>query len=225
MRIMTSLLLMAALSPSAHAAGDTTKFEGVQVECAQVGEITFGTSGRWPGCRVTRGRWVGTINYIDLYQAQYCLGGDTGTCDQRALVIFGNRAYMPEAKALLVRVDTATTEYEDPLIVISGDERIMSLSAHDATGAMSKNYYLWRTDHWIPMEAQDWQHGLSGKLPADTSVRQSASPDLETMHARVNLFHPDDADCCPTGGLADVELELKKEQFAVRQVTVGQVSQ
>lgn len=221
MRILTILLLMAALSPSVHAADEVTGFDGVQVECAQVGGITFGPGGRWPSCHVTRGRWVGTIDFIDLYQAQYCLGKTGESCDQRAQVIFGNRAYTPEAKALLVRIDPGATAYDDPLIVISGDERVMSLSAHDPAGALSKSYYLWRSDHWMPMDAQGWQHGLAGKLPVGASVRQAAWPDLETMSARVNLFRENDADCCPTGGLANVELGLVKETFAIRQVKVG----
>ena len=215
------LLLVALVATPVYAAGDVTKFEGVQQECAQVGDITFGPGGRWASCNVTRGRWIATLNFMDLYQAQYCLGKNEEACDQRALVIFSNRAYTPDAKALLVRIDEGAMEYDDPLVVISGDESVMSISAHSPAGVVAKSYYLWRIDHWVAMDAQGWLHGLYAHLPKGASVRQAAWPDLETMSAQVSLFRMDDADCCPTGGVAKVELGLAKEKFAIQQVKVS----
>lgn len=225
MRMTFALILMMAVSTAAHTAGDLTPFAGVQEECAQVGNITFGSNGRWASCRVTRGRWIATLDFMDLYQAQYCLGKNVSknvdTCDQRALVIFSNRAYTPDAKALVVRIDEGTTEYDDPMVVASGDESIMSVSAHNSAGILAKSYYLWRTDRWVAMDAQGWLNGLYLHLPNGTSARRVAWPDLETMSAQVSLFRPDDADCCPTGGMAEVELGLEKEQFAVKQVKLS----
>lgn len=215
------LLLTLLVLPPAYAAGDVTKFEGVQQECAQVGEITFGPGGRWAQCRVTRGRWLATMDFLDLYQAQYCLGKNAETCDQRALVIFGNRAYTPEAKALLIRIDDGQVEYADPLVVISGNESVMGLSVRKPGGELTKNYYLWRADQWVAMDAQGWLQDLTARLPSGMSVRQTAWPDLETMTAQVRLFRADDLDCCPSGGLASVELGVAQTMFMIKQVKVG----
>lgn len=229
MRIFFALILMMVVSTATHAAGDMTQFAGVQEECAQVGNITFGPNGRWASCRVTRGRWIATLDFMDLYQAQYCLSKNVSNnveaCDQRALVIFSNRAYTPDAKALMVRIDEGATEYDDPMVVASGDESIMSVSARNSTGILAKSYYLWRTDHWVAMDAKSWLNGLSAHLPKGTAARQVAWPNLETMSAKVSLFRPDDADCCPTGGMAEVELGLVKEQFAVKQVKLSLMSE
>lgn len=220
MRIIFSLLLVVLLTPPVHAAGDLVPFAGVQEECVQVGDITFGPGGRWASCHVTQGRWLATIDFMDLYQAQYCLGKNAETCEQRALVIFANRAYKPEAKALLVRIDDGAVKYDDPLVVISDGESVMAVSMHNPAGGVVNSYYLWRGGQWIAMDAQGWLHGLSAYLPDGASVRQAAWPDLETMSAQVNLFRTGDADCCPSGGMANVELGLVKEQFVVKRVKV-----
>lgn len=221
MRTIFLLMLAALVSTPVHAAGDSVPFAGVQQECVQVGDITFGPGGRWANCRVTRGRWFATLDFLDLYQVQYCLGKNAETCDQRALVIFANRAYTKDAKALLVRIEDGATEYDDPLVVGSDQETVMGVSTRNPAGDVAKSYYLWRTDHWVAMDGQGWLHGLSARLPNGASVRQAALPDLETMSAQVSLFRAGDADCCPTGGLAKVELGLVKEQFAVKQVQVS----
>jgi len=158
MRIISALPLLVALLPlSVHAKGNQVEFAGVQKECVQVGKITFGPGGRWANCHVTRGRWVATIDFTDLYQAQYCLGKNEQTCDQRAMVIFANRAYKPTAKVLLTRIDKGGTEYDDPLVVSSPNGRAMVVTARTPNGADTKNYYRWQTDHWIPMNEKDGQ--------------------------------------------------------------------
>src|SRR5512133_776147 len=106
MRIaFAGLLIAAVVSSPVHAGGNVTKFEGVQEHCVQVGKIKFGAKARWANCSVTRGRWVATLDFIDMYQAQYCLGKVAGVCEQRAQVLFGNRAYTPKAKMMLQRID------------------------------------------------------------------------------------------------------------------------
>jgi hypothetical protein len=222
MMIRTIFLLLLAMlitNPARAAEAETLPFANVQVECNQVGEITFGPGGHWAHCHTIRGRWVATMDLLDTYQAQYCLGKDENSCDQKALVIFANRAYTPEAAVLLVRVDDGTITYDDPLVVESGDESVMSITSHDAAGVATRNFYLWRVDHWQAMKGQELQRELSAFLPKGSSVRQaSVFPDLETMSTQVSLFQPKDADCCPSGGKANVEFGLEKEQFTIKQV-------
>lgn len=171
MRTLSALLLLVALAPlPLHAKGKPVAFAGIQKECVQVGKITFGPGGRWANCQVTRGRWVATIDFMDLYQAQYCLGKDEQTCDQRALVIFSNRAYKPTAKALLVRVDKGGTEYDDPMVVSSSNGRAMLITTRTADGAGEMTYYRWRTDRWIPMAEKDGQDFFTD-LPDKVTVR------------------------------------------------------
>lgn len=204
---------------------ETVPFEDVQYECKQVGGVKFGANAQWRNCHVTRGRWVATIDFLDIYQAQYCLGSTPDGCQQRAQVLFANRAYTPDATVLLVRMDEAGTSYADPLIVNSGNDSVMSMTSHNAAGAATTQYYVWRTDHWATMDVQHWQQDLQALLPKGTSMREiSALPDLESMSAEVILFKSSDADCCPSGGIANIVLGLgsndEKVQFTVKQVNI-----
>jgi hypothetical protein len=222
--IFCGILFSFSAQAATETALETVPFEGVQHECKQVGGIKFGANAQWANCHVTRGRWVATIDFLDMYQAQYCLGNTPESCEQRAQVLFANRAYTPDASVLLARLDEAGTTYSDPMVVNSGDDSVMGMGSHNAAGVAASRYYVWRSNHWLEMEAQHWQHDLQAALPKGTSSRLSALPDLETMSADVKLFKASDADCCPSGGVAKVAIglasEVEKAQFTVKQVSI-----
>lgn len=219
MRIaFVSLLLAAVVSLPVHAGGDVTKFEGVQEHCVQVGKIKFGANARWSNCSVTKGRWFATLDFLDLYQAQYCLGKGDGECETRALLVFANRAYTPNAKVILQRIDPGAADYDDPLLVQTKYGDILTLSARFPDASVSKSYYRWRSGHWIPVDARAWLRDLSKQLPKGQSIKAGAWPDADSMSAQATLY--------TTGGsgasdkVAEVELGLANDRFTVKKVTL-----
>jgi hypothetical protein len=221
LRFILLFLLAYLTSGSVYAAEEVIPFEGVQSSCVQVGGITFGPNGRWANCQVMRGRWVVTIDFLDMYQAQYCLGNTPDSCEQRAQVMFANHQYTKNATVLLVRLDEAGTKYDDPIVVNVGDESVMSMASHNPNDELDKRYFIWRTNHWVAMESQTWKQDLASYFPKGTSARQaSIFPDLVTMSTEVSLFNTNDADCCPTAGMASIEFDVEAEQFKVKQVKV-----
>ena len=212
--------LVALLTSSpVHAIGDTTALLNLQEECAQVGDISFGSSGRWADCQVTRGRWISTIDLIDMYQTQYCLGSGQGTCEQRALLLFGNRAYTPGAKLLFQRIDPATVTYDDPLVVKNDYGYLLTVSTRLADGDQSNNYFLWQARQWIPVNSQGWLKDLAKRLPAGVAARKGGWPSMDTMSAKVRLYHKGEADCCASAGVANVELRLTQKRLSLTKVT------
>lgn len=226
MRIIFLWILMLTIKAYAGTGAtplETVPFDGVQHECKQVSGISFGANGHWASCHVTRGRWVATIDFLDLYQAQYCLGNAPESCEQTAQVIFANRAYTPDAAVLLVRLDEAGTSYTDPLVVNSDNDSVMGMTSQNAAGLVSTQYFVWSTNHWLKMDAQNWQHDLQALLPKSSTMRNtSARPDLETMSAKVPLFNAQDADCCPSGGVAKITLSLNTASLATSGLTTRQ---
>jgi hypothetical protein len=209
------LLLAAVLSSPVHARGDAIKFEGVQEQCVQVGKIKFGAHTRFADCSVTKGRWFATLDFVDMYQARYCLGGGNGECQQRALLVFSNRAYKADAQLMLQRIDAGAAEYDDPLLIQTKYGDILTLSAQFPDGSASKSYYLWRTRRWIPVDAHAWVRDLAKRLPKGTTLAAgNAWPDIDTMSVRANL----DRAGSPASEVADVELALTKERFVVKNV-------
>ena len=222
---VAGLLLALLVSTPVHAIGNMTALSVVQEDCAQVGDISFGENRRWADCQVTRGRWVATIDLIDMYQAQYCLGNGQATCNQRALLVFGNRAYTPNAQLLVQRIDPEGTRYDDPLVVTNEYGRILTISAHLPDGSTSGNYYFWQAGQWLPIDTQAWLKDLAKRLPAGVRARKEILPDVDTMSASVRLYRKGDEDCCASAGVANVELGLAKRRFSLRKLNVSKTAE
>ena len=221
MRIVFAGLLLAALvSPPVHA-GDVTKFEGVQERCVQVGKIKFGPNAKFTQCNVTKGRWVATLDFIDMYQAQYCLGKVAGECEQRAFLLFGNRAYTPNAKLMLQRIDPGATEYDDPRLVQTKYGDILTLSARQPDGSESKSYFRWQSGRWAPVESRAWLRELAKQLPKGEAVTAAVWPDIDTMSAQAKLQRAGGA---ASDKSAKIELAVSNDRFTVKKVTLTQAA-
>ncbi len=213
------LLISTAFSMPVHARGDVTDFEGVQERCVQVGKIKFGANSRYSDCTVTHGRWFATLDILDMYQAQYCLGNGDGVCEQRAFLVFANRAYTPKAKLLLQRIDPGAAEYDDPLVVQTKYGDILTLTARFADGRMSKSYYRWHSGRWIAIEARGWLRELSKRLPKGETIKAEAWPDADSMRAQATLQSADGSGAGDK--VAEVELAVANDRFTVKQVSLG----
>jgi len=224
MRIaLAGLLLSALVSSPVYAKGDVVKFEGVQEQCVQAGKIKFGAKTKWTDCSVTRGRWVATLDFIDMYQAQYCLGKVAGECDQRAFTLFGNRAYTPNAKVMLQRIDPGATVYDDPRLVQTKYGDILTLAAHFPDGSVSKTYYRWQSGQWKPVEARGWLRDLARQLPKGEAIKASAVwPDIDSMSAQAKLYHAGGSNA--SDKTAKIELSVAKDRFTVKKVTLAQAT-
>lgn len=223
MRIALAVsLLSAVVSLPVHAGSKMIKFEGVQENCVQAGKVKFGAGTKWSDCRVTRGRWVVTLDFIDMYQAQYCLGKSAGECDRRAFTLFGNRAYTPKAKVMLQRIDPAGTEYDDPLVIQTKYGDIMTLSARLPDGSHSKSYYRWQSGHWKSVEARGWLRELSRQLPKGETIKTEVWPDVDSMSAQAKLSRSGGADA--RDQVARIELGVVNDKFTVKKVTLAQTA-
>jgi len=178
------LLISAVVSLPVHAGSDVIKFEGVQENCVQVGKIKFGANAKWTDCSVTKGRWFATVGFMDMYQAQYCLGKGNGECDQRAFLVFANRAYTPNAKVVLQRFDAGAAKYEDPVLIQTKFGNVLTLTARFPDGSESKSYYRYQSGRWKQVDARAWLQDLSRKLPKGETVNAAVWPDIDTMSAQ-----------------------------------------
>lgn len=154
--LMAPLALAVLLSPPAHARGVNVEFSKVKEGCVETRDITFGPKGRWAECRVTRRDWVVTIGLLDFYQLQYCLGGSSGDCEQQALLIFANRAYNPEARLVLQRIDPGATQYGEPLVIETREGTALMISAQPPGADEVRRHYLWQGSRWVPVRPGPW---------------------------------------------------------------------
>lgn len=216
--VFAGLFMAAVVATPAYALGDLTAFSDLQQECAQAGGVSFGEGGRWANCQVTRGRWVSTIDFIDMYQAQYCLGGGEGKCQNQALTLYGNRAYTPIARVQVQRIDPAGTVYDDPLVIANEFGYILTVAAHLPDGSSDKSYYRWHTDHWTPIDARAWQVDLAKRLPEGVTAKRIDWPNADGMSVRASLSRSGEA-----AGVAEIELGVANERFALKKVSFAPV--
>lgn len=151
-----------AAAPESRPAAVLPAFAAIQQSCLAAGpQVAAALAGS--ACRVSKGRWFSTIGHDDLYQAQYCLheATDPATCRRRALLLFANRAYTPEARLLLERVDGAGVDYEDPQVFATPSGYLLALSATAAPAATQTSYYLWLDGKWAPLDAAAAQARLA----------------------------------------------------------------
>jgi hypothetical protein len=132
---------------------------------------------------------VATLDFIDMYQAQYCLGKGAGECDQQAFTLFGNRAYTPNAKVMLQRIDPGATKYDDPVVIQTKYGDILALAAHLPDGSESKRYYRWQSGQWKPVKARGWLRDLAKHLPKGEVINAVAGwPNFDSMSAQATLY-------------------------------------
>lgn len=217
MQGLVALVFLAVAAP-AHGAGSTAPFPALQEKCMQVGAVTLGERGRWSHCAVTKARWMATVDLIDQYQVHYCLSRSAGACEQRALLVFGNRAYTPRAQLLILRVDPGSTEYEEPLVVKTEYGRLLALAVARPGSGREISYHVWRGGRWRPVEARGWLRTLGAKLPRGLRpLPATVWPDIDRMAAEVPVQHEQAMGRART---AHVELAVKGDRFVVKSVTV-----
>ena len=166
------LLLALAISP-ARAEDPRTAFPLSQDHCVAIGQVSFGPQGAWPHCRVVKTGWFATIYPLDLYQTQYCLGRTAGSCEQTALLLFANRAYQPQARLLLQRLEPGRQDFDDPYLLHSPHGVSMRLTMRSAGNQASKRYYVWQNERWLPLAPSSWQERDARRQAAAAALKLS----------------------------------------------------
>jgi hypothetical protein len=93
----------------------------------------------------------------------------------------------------------------------------------DGTGAGNESeYYLWNKEkeEWQRIDSETWLKDVGERIPPELHIWKGIWPDLKHMTAEIGLYRDGDANCCPTGGSALIELAIDHGKFFVKSVTV-----
>jgi hypothetical protein len=211
-RLLSFLFLVGGFLPGhSQAARDKVEFEGLQDKCVSVPALMKQGDKQPPGCSVTRGRWFATLDFLDQYQVQYCYGKGGEGCISRALLLFSNRAYAPEARLLVHSAGPGDTRYDDPLVVSTGRMHLMQLIARSSAGE-GKTYFLWRKPRWVALDSRAWLREVEARLPRGSRIEGDSGVDLETMTSRVMVSGPRGREPI------DVRLEVSGVRFKIKSI-------
>jgi hypothetical protein len=192
-------------------------------------------------CRVSEFGEFGAVDGETYYYAIYCLiPSDTtenGECGDysfiaryhraRGLAVFVRNPSSENARLLFERVDReiAMVYSEKPEIVRNSAGTLLYLPvAFDGTGhGNDSDYYLREAGEWVPIEAAAWLAELGRRIPAGLGIWKGVWPDLRTMQAEAGLYRADDANCCPTGGIARIRLAIRSRQLVIDSVVIDKI--
>ncbi len=109
-----------------------------------------------------------------------------------------------------------------PALVQSPAGPLLEVQGHyDGTGDFNAGMVFRVSDgSLVELDADSWTDALARRLPKDLQVWKGVYLDYRSFRAATSLWRPHDANCCPTGGRAQISFRLQGEVLAIDQVTV-----
>jgi Ankyrin repeats (3 copies)/Ankyrin repeats (many copies) len=212
-------------------------------QCIEFGQVKVGPG---PGpdadareCAVMDAGVIGAKAGQTFYFALYCLtpasAGPAENCQQRrerspeyfttdALAVFVQGGADPDLHPLFVRADAeiGMFNYGRPSLFSATGEELLLLPIQltGTGGGNASELYRWDGLAWQQMDTQSWLAELKQRLPGDRQIWKGVWPNLRTLEAVVPLYQRNDANCCPTGGTALVELGVIGQRFNLNSVRI-----
>lgn len=190
-------------------------------------------------CRVSEFGEFGAIDGQTYYYALYCLipnyTPDNSKCNddstfiagyyrQLGLAVFVGDSLSGSASLLFERAtsDVGTLVYEKPQIIGTVDRTLLYLNIRvDGTGHYNASeYFVRESGAWAPVESEEWLKDLGQRLPAGLEIWKGVWPDLKTMTAVAGLYRSGDANCCPSGGTAQIGLAIESRRFVLKSLAI-----
>lgn len=167
-------------------------------------------------CRVTEQGSFGTLGEQAQAYALYCL--DPGPkeegrpCDTAGVALFSVEARTGKAVRWLMQADGdgGGNVYMKPELLHAGSTQLLHLPVSvPGTGGFNTSS-LFRRDgtRWIEVDDTSWEKDLAAQLPKGLAAWKGIWPDWKRMHASTGMYRAKDANCCATGGRAEIALAL-----------------
>ena len=207
--------------------------------CVDFSQIKYGEDSiDYGDCRVSESGEIGKINNHTYYYALYCVipshSIKEGTCDsqtfnaryfkKRGLAIFVQEGANEKARLLnsYVCPDIGLYVYDKPDIIKNAFGVILYVPiALDGTGhGNDSEYYIWEDRRWHKIDSVNWLEDLRKRLPSDVELWKGIWPNVQDMTAKAPLYQKGDANCCPSGGTAEITLSVENKQFIIKSMEI-----
>jgi hypothetical protein len=236
---MPALLSSSSQKIAPNSRSSESSVSAIRDHCIDFAEVKKGDgTDDYRDCAVSDFSEFGAVEGQTYYYALYCLipsySRDGAKCGdnsfearyhrQRGVAIFTQDRPDGAVRLLFERVepDIGTLRYDKPEIVQASVGTLLYVPiALDGTGVGNESeYYVRGKGEWKPIEAKEWLNDLVQRVPPELKIRKGVWPDLQAMRAEAGLYRERDANCCPTGGVAKIQLEIRAERFVIAAVSI-----
>ena len=107
--------------------------------------------------------------------------------------------------------------YKPPRLIAEDGTALLHLPGL-AGGSGARNadlLYRLSAQGWQEVETESWWDALSARLPPGLEVSQAVEYDFAEPTARADLWRETDANCCPTGGRAWLDLRIEGQSVVL----------
>ncbi|MFO1183388.1 MAG: lysozyme inhibitor LprI family protein [Bauldia sp.] len=136
-------------------------------------------------------------------------------------------AVFEEIEGGRLRLVIATDEdvgisFDTPRLLRSGPLTLLHLPASlSGTGNFNgERLFAWRAGAWRDVDVTSWLGELERRLPAGLGAWKGIYPDYAKLTATTALWRSNDANCCPTGGAAEIVLAWQGDRIVLKSVQV-----
>jgi uncharacterized protein len=139
----------------------------------------------------------------------------------RGVVVF--EAVGPDQLRPLIWEFEEGTHYGDPELVKSKDGWLLHLQAtEDGTGVFNADMLFHKVDgRWRDIDITTWSADLAKRLPKDRQVWKGVFYDFAKLETTTGLWKPDDGNCCPTAGHADLTFKIVGDKMEIASLKLG----
>lgn len=181
-----------------------------------------------PGtCRLSESASFGSMDATNFHYALYCLGEplpEQGPhhCTVSGMALFAQRQDTGVVEMFHEHAADSDSYFSAPFISTDEDATLLVLPVSiSGTGNFNDNdYFIRQQSHWVLMDTESWQADLNQYIPAGLEILKGVEPNIASMAASANLYRPGDANCCPSGGTAVIDLGIAGNRLTVKSVEI-----
>jgi len=179
-------------------------------------------------CRVVESGSFGKVGDSGQVYATYCLDAPEEpphSCFLTGIVLLAVDPRTGKAERWLQRMDPEGlgNHFGKPELLQLKGVLLLDLPASvPGTGSYNASS-LYRRDgaRWVEVDVDSWKKDLARQVPAGLEVWKGIWPDYRRMRATTGLWRKKDANCCPTGGSAEIGLRLEGNRLVLASLKVG----
>lgn len=177
-------------------------------------------------CRITETSAFGSLGAETFRYAVYCLDEERtegAPCQTGGIALFAADAGSKRVRRWHLSSDDGGNVYSAPTILQTPSGLLLHVpvSVQGSGGFNASELFVRQGQRWLRVDSSSWEKDLARRLPKGLAVWKGIWPDFRSFTASVGLYRARDANCCPTGGHAELKLGLQGTRLLLESLSLS----